>query len=84
VSASQSCCQSLNVLRVGDILWCNLYGWRGNRERYAGEAFLARVTGFPTSQLVAIEAVVKSDDPLVDNEFNVPFHQLRRNPELVA
>ena len=78
---------SPNALYVGDHMRCSLYGWTGDQEKYPETAFLVRVAGFQKSRLtreewVRIEAVDRSDDPFVDNEWTVPFSWLRRIPAI--
>lgn len=65
--------RSPNVLSVGDTVWCSLYGWN-NSPVYP---LLVRVMGF-TKLGVAIEAVDRSDDIQVDNDWEVAFSNLRR------
>lgn len=70
MSASQ---RSPNVLSVGDAVWCSL--WTDGSRAYP---FLVRVRGF-TRRWVDVEAVDRSDDPMVDNEWQVPYGHLRRS-----
>lgn len=53
-----------NVRSVGDIVRVCL--------PWASCSFMARITGFPGSG-VRIEAVKRSDDPEVENEWTVPW-----------
>lgn len=67
--------RSPNVLSVGDTVWCALFSWE---QRSGVSPLLVRVRGF-TGPYVDIEAVARSDDPMVERRWRVPFSYLRRS-----
>jgi hypothetical protein len=71
--------RSPNVVSVGDRMEVNLYWFTPSYLDYEDLWFPVIVRGVdgPDLAFCRVEADPRSDDPAVDNEWNVPFRALR-------
>jgi hypothetical protein len=70
---------SPNYLWVGDEAYYAVYGWHGDPQHIY--PIHVRIKVVMDSGRLLVEAVDKSDDPMIDNEWVVSYKSLRRTPE---